>query len=146
MYKKILVPLDGSPLAEAVLPHAQALADSEGAEIILLRVAVNPAAEFSFSDPALASDLIDTMEAETLSYLQSIRSKLQKAGIRTNFLIREGSVAETILEVSSEVNADLIAMSTHGRSGISRWLMGSIADRVVNHSPVPVLLIRPHKD
>jgi nucleotide-binding universal stress UspA family protein len=146
MYKRILVPLDGSPLAEAVLPHAQAQASSDDAEIFLLRVAVNPAAEFSFSDPALASDMVDAMEAETLSYLQSTRTKVQKHGIRTSFLIREGSIAETILEVSLEIHADLIAMSTHGRSGLSRWLLGSIADRVVNHSHVPVLLIRPHSD
>jgi nucleotide-binding universal stress UspA family protein len=146
MYKKILIPLDGSPLAEAVLPHAQALANSVEAEVFLLRVAVNPAAEFSFSDPSIATDLIDTMEAETIEYLISIRTKLQKAGIRTSFLIREGSIAETILEVSAELHTDLIAMSTHGRSGLSRWLMGSIADRVVNHSPVPVLLIRPQPD
>ena len=143
MYKKILVPLDGSTLAEAALPHAQALASSEDAEIYLLRVSVNPAAEFSFSDPSLAADFIDAMEAETLAYLQSIRSRLQRAGIRTSFLIRKGSTAETILEVAVGVHADIIAMSTHGRSGISRWLLGSVADRVVHHSQVPVLLIRP---
>jgi nucleotide-binding universal stress UspA family protein len=144
MYKKILIPLDGSPLAEAVLPHAQELANSLEAEVFLLRVAVNPAAEFSFSDPSIASCLIDTMEAESIDYLLSIRTKFQKTGIHTSFLIREGSVADTILDVSTELQTDLIAMSTHGRSGLSRWLMGSIADRVVNHSLVPVLLIRPH--
>jgi nucleotide-binding universal stress UspA family protein len=143
MYKKILVPLDGSSLAEAVLSHAQALATSEDAEIILLRVSVNPAAEFSFSDPSLASSLIDSLEAESLTYLQSIRAKLQKAGLRTSFLIRQGPIAETILHVATEVNADIVAMSTHGRTGVSRWLLGSIANRVVNHSPIPVLLIRP---
>jgi nucleotide-binding universal stress UspA family protein len=143
VYKKILVPLDGSTLAEAALPHAQALASSDEAEIYLLRVSVNPAAEFSFSDPSLASDFVDAMEAETLAYLQSIRARLQRAGIRTSFLIRKGSIAETILEVAAGVHADIIAMSTHGRSGISRWLLGSVADRVVHHSPIPVLLIRP---
>lgn len=143
MYKKILVPLDGSPLAEAVLPHAQALVTSDDAQIILLRVSVDPAAEFSFSDPALASELIDNLEAESLSYLQSIRSRLQHAGLHTSFLIRQGPVAETVLRVAAEVQADVVAMSTHGRSGVSRWLLGSIASRVVNHSPIPVLLIRP---
>jgi len=143
MYKKILVPLDGSPLAEAVLPHAQALAISDDAEIFLLRVSVNPAAEFSFSDPSLASQLIDDLEAESLTHLQSIRARLQRTGLRTSFLIRQGAIAETILRVAEEVKADGIAMSTHGRSGVSRWLLGSIASRVVNLSPVPVLLIRP---
>jgi nucleotide-binding universal stress UspA family protein len=143
MYKTILVPLDGSPLAEAVLPHAQALATAEDAQIILLRVSVNPAAEFAFSEPSLASSLVDSLEAESLTYLQAIRARLQKAGLRTRFLIRQGAVAEIILQVAAGERADVIAMSTHGRSGVRRWLLGSIANRVVNHSPIPVLLIRP---
>lgn len=143
MYNRILVPLDGSPLAEAVLPHAQALAVSEEAEIVLLRVSADPAAEFSFSDPSLASSLIDSLEAESLSYLQSIRARLQRAGLRTSFLIRQGAIAETILQIAAEVHADVVAMSTHGRSGFSRLLLGSIANRVVNQSSIPVLLIRP---
>jgi len=146
MYNKILVPLDGSPLAEAVLPHAQALATSQEAEIVLLRVSANPAAEFSFSDPSLAATLIDSLEAESLIYLQLIRSRLQRAGLRTSFLIRQGAIAETILSVAGEIKADVVAMSTHGRSGVRRWLLGSIANRVVNHSPIPVLLIRPQAE
>jgi nucleotide-binding universal stress UspA family protein len=143
MYKKILVPLDGSPLAEAVLPHAQSLAQSEGAEIVLLRVAVDPAAEFAFSDPSIASGFVQEMEAESKTYMQSVCSKLQSAGFQTSVLSRDGAIAETILAVASETKSDVIAMSTHGRSGVKRWLMGSIADRVVHHSTVPVLLIRP---
>lgn len=142
-YKKILVCLDGSPLAEAALPHAQILASDEEAEIVLLRVSANPAAEFSFSDPTLAHNFIQDMEAETLSYLQSVRSRLQKAGFRTSFLIRQGAIAETILQTASEIKTDVIVMSTHGRSGIQRWLLGSVADRIVTHSNIPVMLIRP---
>ena len=146
MYKKILVPLDGSPLAEAAIPHVEALASLEGAEVFLIMVAVTPVAVFSLAETPQASDAIDTMEAESLIYIQSIRARLQKAGIRTSILAREGPVAETILEVCSEIHADLIAISTHGRSGISRWLMGSVAERVTNQSPVPVLLIHPKPD
>jgi len=142
-YKKILVSLDGSALAEAALPHAQTLASDEEAQIILLRVSADPAAEFSFSDPSIADNLIQEMEAETLSYMQSARGKLQKAGFRTSFLIRQGAIAETILQVAAEINADVVVMSTHGRSGVKRWLLGSVADRVVTHSEVPVMLIRP---
>ena len=142
-YKKILVCLDGSPLAEAAIPHAQILASDDEAEIVLLRVSVDPAAEFSFSDPGIADNFIQDMEAETLSYMQSARSKLQKAGCRTSFLIRQGAIAETILQTASEIQADVIVMSTHGRSGIQRWLLGSVADRVVTHSNTPVMLIRP---
>jgi nucleotide-binding universal stress UspA family protein len=122
-YKKILVCLDGSPLAEAALPHAQILASDERAEIVLLRVSVNPAAEFSFSDPNLADNFIEEMEAETLSYMQSVRGKLQKAGFRTSFLIRQGAIAETILQTAAEIKTDVIVMSTHGRSGIQRWFL-----------------------
>ena len=143
-YKRILVCLDGSALAETALPHAQILASDEDAEILLLRVSANPAAEFSFSDPSIANNIIEEMEAETLTYMQSARSKLQKAGFRTSFLIRQGAIAETILRVAEECQADAIVMSTHGRSGVKRWLLGSVADRVVTHSEVPVMLIRPH--
>ena len=142
-YKKVLVPLDGSALAEAALPHAQMLASDETAEVILLRISANPAAEFSLSDPSIANSLIEEMEAETLAYLQSVRGKLQKAGVRTSFLIRQGPIAESILQVASEIQADVIVMSTHGRSGFQRWLLGSVADRVVTHSDLPVMLIRP---
>ena len=83
------------------------------------------------------------MEAETLAYMQSVRSRLQKAGFRTSFLICQGPVAETILQTASENGADVIVMSTHGRSGMKRWLLGSVADRVVTHSDRPVMLIRP---
>ena len=142
-YKRILVCLDGSALAETALPHAQMLASNEDAEILLLRVSVNPAAEFSFSDPSIANNIIEEMEAETLAYMQSARGKLQKAGFRTSFLIRQGVIAEIILRVAAECQADVIVMSTHGRSGVKRWLLGSVADRVVTHSDLPVMLIRP---
>ncbi len=142
-YKKILVALDGSELAEAALPHAQKLASDPESEIVLLRVSVNPAAEFSFSDPQIADNIIQEMENETLAYLQSIRAKLQRAGFRTSFLICQGAIAETIMQTAVEIQADAIVMSTHGRSGVKRWLLGSVADRVVTHSDIPVMLIRP---
>lgn len=111
-YKKILVCLDGSALAETALPHAQILAPDEEAEIVLLRISTNPAAEFSFSGP----NIIQEMEAETLTYMQSARGKLQKEGFRTSFLIRQAAIAETILQVASEMQTDVVAMSTDGRS------------------------------
>lgn len=142
-YKKILVALDGSELAEAALPHVQKLASDPESEIVLLRVSVDPAAEFSFSDPHIADNIIQELEAETLAYLQSARSKLQRAGFRTSFLVGQGAIAETILHTAAEIQADVIVMSTHGRSGVRRWLLGSVADRVVTHSDIPVMLIRP---
>ena len=143
MYKKILAPLDGFPLAEAVPPHAWPLASSEEAQIMLLRVSADPAAEFSFSDPPLASPLIEELEVEFLSYLHSMRAHLQRAGLRTSFLIRQGAIAETIPGVAAEIEADVIAMFTQGRSGGQPRLLGNIASRVVNQPPIPALLIRP---
>ena len=143
MYKKILVPLDGSPLAEAVLPHAEALAKSEGAEIVLLSVPVVPSLEFLARSPGLADKVIEETEHETEAYLEIEKSKLEKDGIKVTSIMREGSIPEMILKVADEVHADVIAMSTHGRSGVQRWLMGSVADRVVHHAHIPVMLVRP---
>jgi len=142
MYKKILVPLDGSKVAEGVLPHAKSLAYSEGAELILLTVAANPAMDFVFSDPGLAQSAVAEQEERSKSYIGQIENELKEAGFKTSTLLRIGSVADVILGVADEMQVDVIAMSTHGRTGPARWLLGSIAERVVHSSKVPVLLIR----
>jgi nucleotide-binding universal stress UspA family protein len=143
MYKKILVPLDGSPLAEAVLPHAQALAKSEGAEIVLLRVAVTPDVNFFNRVPAEGRQITDEIEEEALDYVKTETAKLQKEGAKVTGITRDGIIPDTILDVAEETHADVIAMSTHGRTGVQRWLMGSVAERVVHYSHIPVMLIRP---
>ncbi|HNA53207.1 MAG TPA: universal stress protein [Anaerolineales bacterium] len=142
MYRKILVPLDGSKIAEGVLPHAKSLAYSEGAELILLTVGANPALDFAFSDPGLAQTAVDEQEEKSKAYISRIESELKADGFKTSTLLRVGSVAEVILGVAEELQVDVIAMSTHGRTGPARWLLGSIAERVVHNSNVPVLLIR----
>ncbi len=144
MYKKILVPLDGSILAEAVLPHAQALAKSEGAEIVLLSVPVTPSFDYLERTPGLATQIIEEAEKETEAYLEAEVKKLAVDGTKVTKVMREGPIPEMILQVADEIHADMIAMSTHGRSGIQRWLMGSVADRVVNHAHIPVMLIHPN--
>ena len=144
MYKKILVPLDGSQLAEAVLLHAQALAKSEGAEIVILRVPVSPSLEYLSRAPGLATKIIEDTELEAEDYLKAEVSKLSKKGTKVTCIMREGPIPEMILKVADEVHADMIAMSTHGRTGVQRWLMGSVADRVVHYSHIPVMLIHPN--
>ncbi|MFN8413523.1 MAG: universal stress protein [Anaerolineales bacterium] len=144
MYKKILIPLDGSPLAEAVLPHAKALAMAEGAELVILRVPVIPNLEFLARDPIMAERVIEETEKEAEEYLDLEALKLKKEGNKVTSILREGPIPETILAVAEETHADVIAMSTHGRSGIQRWLMGSVADRVVHHAHIPVMLIHPN--
>lgn len=142
MYKKILVPLDGSKVAEGVLPHAKSLAYSEGAELILLTVTSNPAMDIVFSDPGIAETAILEQQEKSKAYISEIENGLRAEGFRVSNLMRVGSVAETILGVAEELNVDAIAMSTHGRTGPARWLLGSIAERVVHNSNIPVLLIR----
>lgn len=142
MYKKILVPLDGSKVAEGVLPHAKSLAYSEGAELILLTVTSNPAMDIVFSDPGIAETAILEQQEMSKTYISSIENGLKAEGFRVSNLMRVGSVAEVILGVAEELGVDVIAMSTHGRTGPARWLLGSVAERVVHNSKVPVLLIR----
>lgn len=144
MYKKILVPLDGSQLAEAVLPHAEALAKSDHAEIIILRVPTTPASEFIARDPGVASLIRQSMMEEVEEYVHDKVAMIEEEHIKATGMTREGPVPEVILEVADETHADMIAMSTHGRSGIQRWLMGSVADKIVHHTHIPVMLIHPN--
>ncbi len=137
MYKKILVPLDGSKLAEAVLPHVREMAKILDAELILLRV-------------ALAHPLpgIDPIEAEVrvveeaTAYLEEMEGRLKGEGLHVSTAVRYGRAAEEILEHAKDNRVDLIAMSTHGRSGLGRLLMGSVAETVLRHASVPVFLVR----
>jgi nucleotide-binding universal stress UspA family protein len=142
MYRKILVPLDGSKTAEGVLPHAKALAYSEGAELILVTVAANPAVDYAFSDPGLALRAQEDQEARSKEYMAEVEKQLKSEGFRVSTLLRIGAVADVILAAAEEMQVDAIAMSTHGRTGPARWLLGSVAERVVRNSKVPVLLIR----
>lgn len=119
------------------------LAEADGAEIVVLRVAVNPAFEYAFSDAGLAQQVVEKEEYEALKYVNQIGFEIRTSGIRCYPIVREGAVAETILYVAEELHADLIAMSTHGRTGALRWILGSVADRVARTAPIPVLLIRP---
>ena len=144
MYKKILVPLDGSPLAETVLPHAEAIAKSEGAEIVILMVPPVPTAELFARNPAVANTLREDIEIEAKEYINKTVDALKKDDIHVTGIVQEGAVPETILAVADETHADMIAMSTHGRTGVSRWLMGSVADRVVHYAHIPVMLIHPN--
>ena len=142
MYKKILVPLDGSKTAEGVLPHAKALAYSEGAEIIILNVASNPALEFAFSDPSIAERAVEDQETRAKKYTSEVERQLKADGYKVSSILRDGAPDEVILKVADDTGADVIAMSTHGRTGPARWLMGSTADRIVRNACIPVLLVR----
>lgn len=145
MYKKILVPLDGSDLAEKVLPHAMALAKASGAEIALVSVV-----EFNLgvvgakleAFPQAAMEQKEALRAEALVYLEKVQRDLKSQGVVATVAMLEGDVASQIIAYAEQQGVDLIAMATHGRSGIDRFVMGSIAEKVVRHTAKPVLLIR----
>jgi nucleotide-binding universal stress UspA family protein len=145
MYKKILVPLDGSVLAEKVLPHAVALAKGSGAEVTLLTV-VQLSLGFTGTKleaiPEAASERKTALRAEAMMYLEKIQRDLKEQGITARTVALEGDVAAQIITYAERQGFDLVAMATHGRSGIDRFVMGSIAEKVVRHTTKPVLLIR----
>lgn len=146
MYKRILVPMDGSPVAEAVLPHVKPLAQAFDTEVVLLQVIVEPAEAFAVrSSPLSQPKSVRKIQTQTKSYLKKVCAKLEKDGVRATYLIREGGVPETIIEVANFMEADVIAMSTHGHSPTRLFLLGSVTYQVVRHSPLPVLVIRSEK-
>jgi nucleotide-binding universal stress UspA family protein len=142
MYKRILLPLDGSGLAEQSLPHAVAHAESFGAELILLRVLEPILPTGTIAPLATAKRAENLTEAWAREYLARIATDVQERGVTVSTVIIEGRPRTKILEFAEENQVDLIVMSTRGLSGPSRWLMGGVADRVVRGSNVPVLLVR----
>lgn len=143
MYKRILLPLDGSKLAEAALPHATHLAQRFGSELVLLRAVVSPYAIVA-PDLVLAGTDPDLRElaAHAEQYLESVAGQLRAQGLQVRTVVCEGPVAESILEHAATLGVDLIVMSTHGRGGVLRWVYGSVAERVLQGSTCPILLIR----
>jgi nucleotide-binding universal stress UspA family protein len=142
MYRKMLVPLDGSELAECVLPHVKAIARGCSiGKVVLLRVVEPIPPE---TPPALDFEALQKAGMKAAEYyLAEIKAKLGKEGFKVEAKVLTGKPAETITDFTQREKVDLIALATHGRSGISRWVFGSIADKLVHSSSIPVLLIRP---
>ncbi len=145
MYKKLLVPLDGSALAEEVFPWVQSLVGCTGAEVTLLRVVTYPPYDYLLTDPGLLVALRETLEAEAKEYLYRVAGELAASGVpvKTEVCCASGGVADAIIDYATEAGVQLIAMSTHGRSGPARWFLGSVADRVVRGARCPGLMYRP---
>ncbi len=147
MYQKILAPLDGSTLSECTLDHLKAIATGlKTRSVAVLRV-VEPVHSQDVSAYAEAGIDIALMlqeaEAAAKAYVDKVVADLQQYGIAAEGLIKVGWPADTIIQYAMENSVDLIVMSTHGRSGITRFFMGSVAERVTRHSPVPVLIVTP---
>ena len=143
MYKRILIPLDGSTSAETVFPQIQPFIQAFDPEIILLQVLLEPHEEFAVpTSPLTPHKSVRKSQNKAKTYLKKACAKLEKDGMRATYLIREGGIPETILEVADIMQADLIAMSTHGHSRTHLFLLGSVTYKVVRHSSLPVLVIR----
>jgi nucleotide-binding universal stress UspA family protein len=144
MYKRILVPLDGSDLAEEALPHAMAQASCFHAEVILLKVL-----ELFPKDRRLSSAIV--REAYELTakiaedYLLQVAVRLREENIPVQVVTVEGRPHEEIIDYAEANNVDLIVMGARGQSGVARWLMGSVADRVARGANIPVLLIHSNE-
>jgi nucleotide-binding universal stress UspA family protein len=146
--KLIMVPLDGSPLAERVLPHAAALARATSSGLLLMRMVppitlIEPMGGITETTLELWRSREKQPEIAQ-QYLRDVVERLRSVSLQVNVCVTEGEPAEAILKYAAEhPEVTAIAMSTHGRSGWSRWLFGSVAERVLQGSPMPLLLLRP---
>ena len=143
MFDPILVPLDGSLLAECVLPHASAIARAFNSRVMLLRALDrNQAAE-----KAQLFDLLNWQINKTGAklYLEKTSARLQKSGLRVEVTVLEGLVAESITDFAQSQGMKLIIMSSHGRSGLSQWGLSSVTQKIIFSAPTSVLIIRAHQ-
>ena len=143
MYKRILVPLDGSARAERAIPVAARIARAFESSIILMRVATAPIDTGKFSSASgYVEETVDADLTDATSYLEGIAGSDELAGIKTELKTFIGAVAPTILSASQSFHASLIVMCSHGYTGFKRWALGSVADKVTRHSPIPVFVLR----
>jgi len=149
MYKKILVPLDGSKLAECALPYVEEIAKGCGTEeVVLVSVTERVQGYRLFDDPSqlqgqrLILEEVGKKQEQAQRYLVRIAKKLTAKGIKVRTEVLFWPPAEAIASYAEQNGADIIVMSSHGRSGPSRWTHGSVADKVFRASPVPVLMVR----
>lgn len=144
MYKTILVPLDGSPRAEKILPHIEMLAECMKAEVILLRVYRLDFGQVDMvgHDPQFYETIEENCRLTIMEYLTAVKGKFQKEDKKVRCIAEEGDVVSTILNVADREGADLIAMCSHGRTGLARVFYGSVAAGVLHRIDRPLLLIR----
>jgi nucleotide-binding universal stress UspA family protein len=159
MYDKILLPLDGSELAHRAMRHAVELARLSGGEIVLLQVIESEAQIIAQTTPATIEPLpgagtisaqvlreaIDEQRRVATANLEASAQTIRDAGVkRVSIEMAEGSAGDAIVNAAKALNCDLVVMATHGRSGIKRAILGSVADHVARNTPgIPVLLVHP---
>lgn len=139
--RRALVPLDGSPVAEAIVPFVSRIARPLGLEIALVRAVPRiPPQVYEGSRTVL--DITERLNQEADAYLRTIADRLSASGFRVLTAVRVGDPAAEILAAARECEADLIAMTTHGRGALGRLLFGSVAEAVLRQAPVPVFIVR----
>jgi nucleotide-binding universal stress UspA family protein len=151
MYKKIMVPVDGSQLAECVLPHVQTVAAARGVQsVVFVQVADSISLEppwrggdTKFLGEKEIKELDARNKAYVESYLEKLVSGLDYGQVAIQKEVLKGMPVETLADYARKNGIDLIIMATHGRSGASRWVWGSMADRLLHSAEMPVLLVRP---
>jgi nucleotide-binding universal stress UspA family protein len=148
MYTRVVVPLDGSETAEEVLDEAISLAKLNGAELHLVRVADSRTleqigGEGMMWDAATIGSLLDEEEQASVAYLNEVAERLKTENVEATTETLRGSVVNSLLSVAKP--GDMIAIATHGRSGIKRWFLGSVAEELVRRATVPLLIVRAQR-
>lgn len=146
MYKRILVPLDGTKRAEAILSQVESLANQCGASLVLLEVLEPPPQHAA----AVAPDVLKVGSAQRATdvkrYVHEMARQLSDRGFSAEAVVRQGPVVETILEVAKDTGADLIAMASHGYTGLARFLHGSVAAEVLHRARTPLLILHAEQE
>jgi len=147
MYKKVLVPLDGSKLAECVVDHVKSIISGcKVPSVVLLRV-IEPMRPHGYLPRDMAEesyrDARSTAEIQARDYLSKMAERLKTEGLKVEVDIIDGLPADEIINYAESNGTDLIIMSTHGKSGVSRWFSGSVAEKVIGQSLIPVLIVTP---
>lgn len=143
MFKRMLIPLDGSPTAEQVLPWAKTIAARLSSTVMLFQAIEPVRDELMVNGERLgAEDQVELVRSSALTYLKTLRQDFAGTSLVTECHVGAGAPAEAILEFAEMAHVDLIAMATHGRTGMQRWVYGSVADKVLSSALHPVLLVR----
>jgi nucleotide-binding universal stress UspA family protein len=151
MYQRILVPLDGSKVGESALPYVENLVSKLSpevtSEVILFQILspIHPqvVAGYEMVNILYTEQEIQHARIQAISYLDEVGERLRKLGVKVLANVAFGDPAEEIVRMADEIDADLIAMSTHGRSGINRWVFGSVTDEVLRREgKIPILVVR----
>jgi len=146
MFERILVCLDGSSLAEQILPYAIEEARCFSSKVTLLQVVTTEVPAAAPGDPQLVVEKLDEVskeEKESAAYLKRLARRVRAQGLNVECVTENGSAGETIVAYAKKNGMDLIAMGTHGHSGMGRIVFGSVAEFVVRESGLPVLMIKP---